>query len=82
MTETEIMTETGIETGTGTETEIGTGIGTAIAIESLTKLPAALRDGGDAPLHHPHPTRGAADAPRNGKNSCDWGNIVGSVFRA
>lgn len=67
------MTETGIETGTGTETEreteiaiaIATGTGTVIVIEPLTKLHAALRDGGDAPLPHlPHPTRGAPDALR------------------
>lgn len=53
------MTETGIETGT--ETEIGT------VTEPLTKLPAAQRDGGDAPLHHPRPTTGPTGALRNGK---------------
>lgn len=71
------MTETGIEIGIetgkgkGTETEIATENGIVIetVIESLTKLHnAAPRDGGDAPLHHPHPTRGAADALKNGKN--------------
>lgn len=55
------MTETGIETGTETENVTGT------AIESLTKLHAALRGGGDAPLHHPHLTKGPADALRKGK---------------
>ena len=80
--ETEILKETGIERGTGTETEIGTEIGTErgrgigtereIGIEALTKLlSAAQRDGGDAPLHHRPPTKGAAGALRNGKISCD-----------
>lgn len=57
-TETEIMTETGIEIGTETGT----------AIEALRKLRAALSDGGDARHLHLHPTRGAADALRNGRN--------------
>ena len=86
MTETEIEseTETEIESGTETEietvTEIETGTGIAIesvieivigtAIEPLTKLPEALRDGGDARhLHHPHPMKEAAGALRNGTTS-------------
>lgn len=64
----EIMTETGIEIGTETGIEIGTGTGTAI--EALRKLRAALSDGGDARHLHLHPTRGAADALRNGRNLC------------
>lgn len=84
MTETGI--ETGIETGTGTGTEIEIEIetGTGTGIEPLTKLHAALRDGGDAPLPHlPRPTRGAPDALRvKGEKSCDQGNMVESVFQA
>lgn len=47
-----------------TEIEIGTGI----VIELLTKLHAAMKGGGDVPVHHHHPTKGAAGAPRNGEN--------------
>lgn len=53
------MTETGIETGTETEN--------VTAIESLTKLRAAVRGGGDAPLHRPHLMKGPADVLRKGK---------------
>lgn len=47
-------------------TEIGTGI--VIVIELLTKLHAAVKGGGDVPVHHHHPTKGAAGALRNGEN--------------
>lgn len=70
-TETESMIEKGIETGTETGTETGIEIGTEIGIGTVieTKLHVAQRGEGDAPcLHHPHPTRGAAGAQRNGKN--------------
>ena len=93
---TETMTETGIETGIETEIETGTEIeketeieiGTGIGIEketgteSLTKLHAAQRDGGDAPLRHPHPMRGARDALRNGKQSLVIGTSLWSVLQA
>lgn len=67
MTETEIETGTGRGIGTETETETEIEIATGTAIESLTKLHAAQREEGDAPLHLHHPTRGAAGEPRNGK---------------
>ena len=78
MTETEIETGTGTGKGTGTGTEIV--IGTVNA--SLTKLPVALRDEGGALHHHQLcPSKGAADALRNGKNSHHWG-MLHSVFPA
>lgn len=65
------MTEN--ETETGNETEItietGTGRGSGTVIESRKNLLAALSDGGDALcLHHPYPTRGAADAQMKGRH--------------
>lgn len=90
------MTETGIETGIETEIEIeieketeneiatGTGSGSEkeTGTESLTKLHAVQRDGGDAPLRHPHPTRGARDALRNGKQSLVIGASLWNVLKA
>lgn len=75
-TETEIEkeTENEIATGTGSEKETGT--------ESLTKLHAAQREGGDAPLRHPHPTRGARDALRNGKQSFVIGASLWNILQA
>lgn len=71
---TEIMTETGIGTGRGTETETEIVIVIETEIESLIKHHAAQSDGGDGPLlHRPLPTRGAADALKNGRDPTQIG---------
>lgn len=79
MTETEIMRETGIEKEIETGIETGTEIEkeTGIVIEPPIKLRVVLRDGGDVPhLRHPHPTRGAAVALRNGKYCYSYLRII------